>query len=143
MKKTILPVLLVSLFVLPFMSNNALATVGELLDYDTGIKADAPSDTVVLSWEIEACQWAADNADIEVTYRHTSPPKARNGEGFYMPDPPIIDTTVTGGIWYGSITFDSEISSSAKRGVNHGDITISWPSGPTFTWSFNVQHSNK
>lgn len=135
MKKIFLAFLVVSFLALPFVSNNVLAGATLCGDYDTGIKAEAPEDTVVLSWEICTCEPWMNAAIVDITYKFTSPKKV-NG-GFDLP--PTIDRTMIGGIWYGSATFGSWIDSD--HGTNHGEITITFPKGIVISWSFNVRHS--
>lgn len=138
MKKTLLAFLVISLLVLPFMSSGTLAGAC-LLDYDTGIKANGPSDTVTLSWEIKVSPGFEQGAVVTIRYKHTTPPSARPG-GFDLSELEI-DMTVIDEIWYGSATFVSFINENADRGTNHGRIRISWEGHPDFGWSFNVQHS--
>ena len=139
MKKTLLAFLAISLLVMPFVSNTAQASVYEMTEYDTGIKATAPQDKVNLTWEFEACYWAWYYGVAEIEYKDTSPKRAGPG-GF--------ENAEQGGywendVWYGWVEFDSQIKDGAKRGTNHGDITITFSNGypQVLEWSFNVRHS--
>lgn len=136
---------LVSFLALPLASNGAMATVGDLWDYDTGVKVEGTDALVTLHWEGEACEPAAMSlaTEIVIRYRHTTPKSAEPG---WFDLPATIDGTfeydwdLKVWVWHGTAQFWSHIDSGAKRGVNHGDITISFYSGEVWSWSFNVMH---
>ena len=127
---------------LPFASNSAQASL-VVIEYDTGIKAVAPEDTIVLEWLFESCEYAAEVLVVQIDYRHTTPKNAQ--EGGFDTSEQEVDRTWEGGYWIGSVTFESYIDPDAKRGTNHGDISFirPWDNEVLASWSFNVQHSNK
>lgn len=152
MKKILFALVLLSLLCLPAMSNNAVASWGEPGQYSTGV--DGTDGTAELVWEIPMCYWVYSRLlDPMIEYRSTSPKSAQEG-GFDLSEMAwggdwVADPTVPyGGVWYGWVTFGSYINAEAKRGVNHGDITLTWldDDGILYTiteWSFNVRHRTK
>lgn len=146
MKKLLLPLVLISLFAMPFFSTSALATGGDLVDYDTGVKVAGTESTVRISWEMTGCVYIMTRANVDIDYRHTTPKSAVPGGfdlsgmtigGYFEENPSDPDA----GTWYGYVEFTSYIHPDAKRGTNHGDITIYWsPAYPEVSWSFNVLH---
>lgn len=144
-RKSILLVVMVSFLVLPFLSNSAMATVGDLWDYDTGVPVEGTDALVTLHWEGEACEGAFlhSGTDVLIEYRHTTPKSAEPG---WFDLPAAIDGTfeydwdLKTWVWYGTAQFWSHIDPSASRGTNHGDITITWYNGDVWSWSFNVRH---
>lgn len=156
MKKTLLPILLVSVFVVPFISGNALATWYPPHDWETAFNVAGFEATATLTWEFESCEWVCVRTDADIYYRSTSPPSARPGsidEGSL-----VVTTTWTigegeepgphaMGNCHAEAEFWSEINPAAKRGVNHGDIDLFWTDDDgtrydMFSWSFNVKHLN-
>ncbi|MCJ2562965.1 MAG: hypothetical protein LN417_02595 [Candidatus Thermoplasmatota archaeon] len=141
MKKTLLAFLVISLLVVPFLSNTAQASVYEMTEYDTGIRAEAPEDRVNLTWEFDACWYAWYYGVAEIEYKQTTPKNA-------APEDDAFENPELGGyweddVWYGWVEFDSHIKDGAKRGTNHGHITITFSNGypQVLEWSFNVRHS--
>jgi hypothetical protein len=137
MKKIILVFVAIFALSMSFVSNGAVASVYEMTDYDTGIKADAPTDTVRLEWKFEACYPSFYYGVADVEWRHTTPKSAEPGgfsgfeQGGYWES----------GYWYGWVDIDSWITGS--KGTNHGDITITFSNGypQELSWSFNIRHS--
>lgn len=145
MNRILVSVLAVALLALPFVSSGSYATLGDLIEYDTGVKVQGTSGDAVVTWAIEGCVYTMYRAQVTVEYLKTTPPSAKPGGfgdvtigGYWVEDPEAEG----GGIWYGSATFESHINENAKRGVNHGKITINWsPAYPVYSWNFNILHS--
>ncbi len=139
----ILLVVMVSFLALPLASNSAVATVGDVWDYDTGIKVTGTDALVTLTWVGEACKpaYVHGNTVLEIEYSHTTPKNAQPGS-FDLPATIGETFEYENGewVWYGSAQFWSHINPDAKRGVNHGHITITWYNGDVWSWSFNVMH---
>lgn len=137
MKKVVFVFLAMIALCIPLLSTGAVASVTEIVDYDTGIKAEAPEDRVRLEWTFECCYASFVYGVAEISYRHTSPKNAAPG-GF---DNPVQGGYWENGYWYGWVEFDSWIS--GKKGTNHGDIEFSYSNGYPcdISWSFNVRHS--
>ncbi len=144
---------MVSIFVLPFISGNALATWYPPHDWETAFNVKGYEATATLTWEFESCQWVCVRTDADIYYRHTSPPSARPG-GI------DVGSLVVTSEWEGpsgehelgnchaEAQFWSYIKETAKRGTNHGDIDLFWIDDDgtrydMFSWSFNVKHVNK
>ncbi|MCK5290597.1 MAG: hypothetical protein KAR39_01095 [Thermoplasmata archaeon] len=168
MKKLLFALMAASLMAIPFMSFGTVATIEEVVDYDTGIKEDASYvDDARVEWEIISCRWVAQLYEVSIEYRHTTPWHAAPG-GFLNHDPPTVgrDFVVYPGqeevpfwdqmgVWFGYAEFTSFINPDAKHGINHGDIIIHYPDTPytcsdnqncepdygyLVYWSFNIHH---
>ncbi len=167
MKRILFAILVASVFALPAMSQGAVATLQEVIDFDTGIKVEGTYvEDARVYWELEACRWIAEHYEVTIEYRSTSPPKARPG-GFENYEPPTVGRDFEPypdqegvpydevmGIWSGYAEFTSFINPLAKRGTNHGDIYIHYPGAsysciggdciPSYGylthWSFNILH---
>lgn len=137
MKKLILVFIAMLALLIPMLSTGAVASVTEMTEFNTGIKADAPDDTVRLAWKFEACRPSFTYGVATITYRHTTPKSAEPGN-FEIVDQ---DGYWEDGYWYGWIDIHSWIT--GDKGTNHGDIEISYSNDYPcdIAWSFNIRHS--